>query len=261
VARLDLHAAALHVAKAGKVDFGHDRTRTVGASEIGLCAKRIAARKQGEKPDAEVIDDPGFAVRGDQIETHWAVPVLTNAIEKVGGELRWAGQDNQTTIEWKKKYASCTPDGLFTNVPRDWLAGLGVKKCSSEVLSEIKSIDPRISPDRLPKAGHPEQAHYGLGLVRNATDYRPDFALLTYWNCSKYTEIAPLVIPFNEAFFEKQLSRAKRIITTPWKTLPSEGKLKGSKECKNCEFALKCLGKRYAHSSDTRAPAKTIINL
>lgn len=261
MARLDLGSACLAVAKAGKVDFDHDRSRTVGASEIGRCIKAVAAKKQGVAADPEYVDDPGFAVRGNLIEDAWAVPVLSKAIEAVGGALRWAGQANQTTIEWKSKFASCTPDGVFTGVPRDWLAALGVKKCSSEVLSEVKSIDPRIAPDRLPKEGHPEQTHYGIGLVRHATDYQPDYGLLTYWNCSKLTDRFPLVVKFNPDYFAKQLARAKRCITTPWKKLPAEGKLLGGKQCGMCEIQMQCLGKRSTRSPDMRVPKSTLITL
>lgn len=259
--RLDLQTACLAVAKAGKTDFAHDRSQTVGASEIGRCIKAVAAKKQGVKADDEYVDDPGFAVRGNLIEDQWAVPVLRKAIESVGGELLWAGQENQTTVEWKKKHASCTPDGIFIKVPRDWLAGLGIRKTSATVLSEIKSIDPRISPDKLPKAGHAEQAHYGMGLVRAATEYQPDVALLTYWNCSKLTDKFALAIPFSADYFTKQLARAKRCITTPWKKLPAEGKLRGGKECGMCEFQLPCTGKRSTRSPDSRVPKSSVITL
>lgn len=261
MARLDIKTACLAVAKAGKVDFDHDRSQTVGASEIGRCIKAVAAKKQGVEPDAEHVDDPGFAVRGNIIEDQWAVPVLRASIEAVGGKLEWAGQAQQTTVEWTKKHASCTPDGVFTGVPRDWLAGLGVKKCSPEVLSEVKSISEFIHAELLPKPGHPEQAHYGMGLVRAATDYQPEFALLTYWNCSQLTRNWPLVIPFNADYFAKQLARAKRCITTPWKKLPAEGKIRGGKECKYCEFQLSCTGKRSTRAPDTRVPKSNVINL
>lgn len=259
--RLDLQTAGLAVAKAGKVDFDHDRSQTVGASEIGRCIKAVAAKKQGVEPDKEHTDDPGFAVRGNIIEDQWAVPVLRSAIEAVGGSLIWAGQAEQTTVEWTKKHASCTPDGLFLDVPRDWLAGLGVKRCSTAVLSEVKSISEFIHAGLLPKAGHAEQAHYGMGLVREATEYKPDFALLTYWNCSQLTRNWPIAVPFNGEYFKKQLARAKRCITTPWKKLPAEGKLRGGKECKYCEFQLSCTGKRSKRSPDSHVLKSSIVTL
>jgi hypothetical protein len=218
-------------------------------------------KKQGEEPDPDYVDDPGFAVRGNLIEDGWAAPVLRKAAEAAGGELLWSGQEDQRTIEWKKKYASCTPDGLFVGMPRDWLAAYGVKKCSPEVLNEIKSIDPRIAPDRLPKEGHAEQAHYGIGLVRAEGQYKPQYALLSYFNCSKLTDWWPLVIEFNETYFEKQLGRAKKIITTPWKKLPAEGAILGKKQCAMCEFAMKCQGKRSTRSPDNRVPKQSLIKL
>lgn len=259
--RLDLHAAALAHAHESKTGFEHDRSKTVGASEIGRCIRAVAMKKQGVKPDTDHVDDPGFATRGNLIEDGWAAPVLARAAEAAGAKLLWSGQENQTSIVWEKKYASCTPDGLFVGVPRDWLAGLGVKKCSPHVLAEIKSIDPRVSPDRLPKDGHPEQAHFGMGLVRAATEYKPEFALLYYVNCSKLTDQYPLVIAFNESYFARQLARAKKAVTTPWKTLVAEGKIGGGKQCKYCEFQRTCLGKRSSVSADSRVPKTTIINL
>lgn len=259
--RLDLSWASHDYAKVSKTEFAHDRSKTVGASEIAQCARKIAMKKQGVAQDEDHVDDPGFAVRGNIIEDHWAVPVLKHAIEKVGGKLLWATQGEQTTFEWKKKHASCTPDGMFTGVPRDWLAACGVKKCSPELVSEIKSIDPRIAPDKLPKAGHAEQAHFGVGMIRAATDYKPEYALLTYWNCSKLTDHWPLVIKFNEAYFERQLVKAKKIITTPWKKLPAEGKIAGGYQCGMCEFQRTCLGKRSTRSPDVRVPKSTLIEL
>lgn len=262
MARIDVNAAALATAKKGYTGFAHDRSQTVGASEIAGCIKKTGMKKQGVKPDADYVDDPGFAVRGNLIEDHWAVPVLTKAVEASGGQMLWAGQANQTTVEWKKRYASCTPDGLFVDVPPDWLAGLGVKKCGSSVLSEIKSIDPRIAPDRLPKEGHAEQAHYGMGLVRAATDYKPEYALLTYWNCSKLTDHWPLVVKYNDEYFQRQLARAKKAITTPWQKLIPEGRaLKAGKPCSMCEYAIQCQGKRATRSPDKRQPPVTLIDL
>ncbi len=257
--RLDLRTAALHVAKQSYTGFSHDRSLTVGASEIGRCIKAVGMKKQGVKPDADHVDDPGFAMRGNILEDSWLVPSLERVAETAGAELHWAGQANQTSFTWEKKYASCTPDGLLTGVPKDFLAGLGVKKCTKDVLVELKSIDPRIAPDTLPKEGHGEQAHYGMGIVRAATEYKPDFALLLYVNCSKVTDMWPLAIQFNDEYFKRQLARAKRAVTTPWKTLPAEGKIGGGKQCRYCEFQRSCTGKRLASSSDTRVPKKSLI--
>lgn len=261
MARLDLIGAAHNWAKASQNAFGHDRSLTVGASEIGRCIKAVAMKKQGVKPDPDHVDDPGFAVRGNIIEDRWAVPVLERAAKKAKAKLLWAGQENQTSFVWEKKYASCTPDGLFVGVPRDWMAGLGVKACSSDVLAEIKSIDPRIAPDKLPRAGHAEQAHYGMGIVRAATEYKPDLALLLYVNCSKLTDMFSLAVRFNADVFARQLERAKRAVTKPWKTLVAEGKVKGSKQCSTCEFQRTCLGKRSTRSPDNRVPKSTLIEL
>ncbi len=259
MARLDLHTSALAVAKAAHTGFGHDRSQTVGASEIGRCIKAVGMKKQGVKPDKDHVDDPGFAQRGNILEDQWAVPVLQDVADAAKAELLWAGQSNQTSFEWKKRYASCTPDGLLVGAPKDFLAGLGVKKTSPHVLCEIKSIDPRIAPDKLPKGGHAEQAHYGMGIVRAATEYQPEYALLLYVNCSKLTDMWPMAIEFNQPYFDRQLVRAKKAVTTDWKKLPAEGKIGGGSQCSMCEFQRSCQGKRSTRSPDTRKPKSTLI--
>lgn len=257
--RLDLTKAALEAARKSDTGFDHDRTKTVGASEIGGCIKQTAMKKQGVKPDPDHVDDPGFAMRGNIIEDNWALPVLQHVASDAKAELLWAGQADQETFIWDKKYASCTPDGLLSGVPKTFLSGLGVKRSSKDVLCEIKSIDPRISPDNLPKGGHAEQAHYGMGIVRAMGEHRPDYALLLYFNCSKLTDMWPFVVAFNEDYFRLQLRRAKKAITTPWQKLPAEGKLMSGKPCQYCAFQRTCTGTRKAYSGDSRVPKTTLI--
>ena len=53
----------------------HDRSQTVGGSEIGMCMRHIAFRKMGAPEDEGYENKLGFAARGKNIED-WVVTAL-----------------------------------------------------------------------------------------------------------------------------------------------------------------------------------------
>ena len=94
-----------YVAKTAKV-WKHDRTKTIGASEIGQCARRMFYLKTKQKPDDDYIDDWGARVRGTVFEDSFWAPAMK---AKYGKKLLFAGKEQKT---FEDGHLSATPDGL-----------------------------------------------------------------------------------------------------------------------------------------------------
>lgn len=226
--------------------FEHDRSLTVGASEIEKCARATAYKKAQTQYDDGYVESLGYAHRGNILEDSWFAPLATAWYAGMGAKLLHAGQKDQISIVAEEANASATPDGIAVKVPANALRDLkgGDAFKGGELLNEFKSIDPNVNVTRLPRPWHAGQVNYGAGLVRAATDYRPTHALLWYGNCSDVTKINRFVIPFSKAKFKQQLERAALIMKARKKPeqLAPEGKINGGKECENCPFSMRCLG-------------------
>lgn len=218
-----------------KEKFSHDRTKTVGASEIGLCARRVYWAKNGQPADAEYDDTYGAALRGNLIEEHFWVPAM---IKKFRRKLLFAGK-KQKTIE--DGYLSATPDGIIVDIPRNALAYLGVPDTKADCLVvECKSIDPRVDLSK-EKEEHTFQVQAQLGLIRKCTPYKPEYAVISYTDASFLHEIDEYAVKFDEDVFAQAESRAAHILTaTHPEELPPEGWIGGGKECDYCPFAVTC---------------------
>lgn len=220
--------------------FATKRELTVGASEIGYCARKVAFKKSGAKRDEGFKDDLGYIARGNVCEDNFIAPLVTRLVTEIGGDLLWAGQENQSTIVHEKRFISATPDGLAINVHKNALKEFGVKDCGGCFLLEFKTIGERFTVSKLPKAPHTAQVNFGLGMVRWATEHKPDYGLLLYFNAGCYTIVHPFIVEFDADLFEKQKARAKRMMTTDPFNLPTEGRMLGGFECKYCEYAKLC---------------------
>jgi hypothetical protein len=103
-----------------------DRENTVGASEIGQCARKVffgknaGDRVYGAVSDEDYTDPWGAALRGRLFEDHFWVPALR---ARHGDKLLFAGAQQRTLISG---FLSATPDGLLIDQPRDALAALGI---------------------------------------------------------------------------------------------------------------------------------------
>lgn len=224
--------------------FAHDRSKTVGASEIGQCARKIAYEKQlgPEEYDEEYQPDLGFAERGNVMEDGYLAPLARYIISKAGGELLYSGQEDQISVVAEEVRASATPDGLAVNMPEDALASFNIPKCTSELLVELKSIDPRFDTYKLPKPEHQAQVNFATGLMRAATDYQPEAGLLIYADASNYSKVHPFPVRYSKMLFKSQLNRVDIIMDRDPDTISPEGKLQGGKQCYTCPFAKRCLG-------------------
>jgi len=170
-----------HVAQNPKI-WAHDRDLTVGASEIGQCARKTWFAKNDTPADPDHIDRYGAKLRGDLIEAHYWEPGIRAQLPD-GVELMFAGREQKTLVDG---YLSATSDGLLVGLPRDCLRWLGVDDLGGDCLVvECKSIDPRVDL-REAKAEHAFQVHCQMGLIRLCSEHEPSYALISYtdaWLC------------------------------------------------------------------------------
>lgn len=228
--------ADAYVAATPKV-WSHDRSTTVGASEIFQCQRKIAFIKTGTPADPDHQDRYGARIRGDLIEQHFWVPALRSQLP-AGVQLLFAGAEQRTLVDG---YLSATSDGLLVGVAQDCLAHLGVADLGSDTLVvECKSIDPRVSLKEA-KAEHSGQTQVQMGLLRHCTPYRPEYALISYADASFLDNIVEFAVRFDPGVYEAARQRANRIMLADDPTeMPPEGKIVGGHECRTCAFKSRC---------------------
>lgn len=268
VGSLSLDQACASYAAELRTAFSHDRRKTVGSSEIGKCARQIAYGKLGLVPDEDQPSDTGFTVRGNIMEDYWSAPLLRHWAEKAGGQVLYSGQANQISLVGKNVPLSSTPDGLCINMPRDILAydktfAFNVPDIgpSRAIVTEIKSIDPRYNQAKLPKVPHIPQTMAQLGLIRLATEWKPDWGFVFYSDASDYFRLKAFPVQYDEKSFKSLVKRADAILKCddPNK-MPPEGKMKGGGDCAECPWARQCLGyKPYVADDDPKAPTKAQV--
>jgi hypothetical protein len=232
---------------------GHDRGNTVGASEIGLCARRTWFVKNEVPHDPGFVERYGALERGNVIEQHWVVPAL-RAFIQYPVELLYAGNDQRTLVDG---YLSATSDALIVNAPRDCLAWLGIPDIGpSECLGiEIKSIDPRVSVKEA-KAAHEYQVHVQMGLLRGCTNDAPDYTLIAYVDASFLDEVTEFAVKYDPAIYQAAQDRARQIMTAPHAlSLRPEGKMAGGRECGYCPWASLCAHVTVSNMPPDEKPA------
>jgi hypothetical protein len=219
----------------------HRRASTVGASEIGQCIRKIFYAKNADDPvyairrDADYVDGWGAQVRGATFERAFWVPALR---AKYGDHLKFAG-DEQRGFE--NGFLSATPDALLTEAPTNILAELGVPDIKSDcLLLEGKTADPRIKLDG-PKPEHAFQTIVQLGLVRETTQFAPEYAVISYADASFWSEITEFAVKFDPDIYATAKRRAAKVMTAhDASELPPEGWIAGGHECQYCPFVKAC---------------------
>jgi hypothetical protein len=228
----------LHTYAAGlKKTWQHDRLNTVGASEIGQCLRKTWFGKWEVVPDPGYVDRFGAKLRGNLIEDHYWVPGLRASLPE-GMELLYAGEDQQTLVDG---YLSATTDGVLTGVPRDALAWMGVPDIKSDCVNlDCKSIDPRVEL-RIEKPEHSFQVQAQMGLIRFATEYQPEYSILSYVDASFLDDIKEFAVAFDPAVYQAAKDRARLIMTAEHALeLSAEGKITGGGECRYCPWSSHC---------------------
>lgn len=231
-----------YTAYAAKLEtiFQHDRTKTVGASEIGQCARKVFwIKKHGTKAGAPIDEgfehDWGARVRGTIMEAHFWEPALR---DKYGDKLLFAGKEQRTL---QTGYLSGTPDGMLVDQPYDLLKHLGVRNIKTDcVMVEGKTIDPRTNLVEAKEQNY-FQTQVQMGLTRELTPYQPHYNLLTYTDASFYSEVLEFPIEFDLPVYEAAKQRAKDIITGKHgRDFKPEGWIAGGKECRFCPYTKAC---------------------
>lgn len=216
-------------------EWKYDRNKSLGASEVFTCMRKCFFKKFGYEPDDDYEADWGAARRGDVIENHVAVPAV-QAILPEGAELLMAGEEQETI---KLGRLSATPDGLVVGAPRDALSQLGIRdNLTGDFVVEFKSFDPRAAI-KAAKPVHIGQTQVQMGLIHEDTEYRPEYAVIIYFNASMLSDIRCFVVKRDPEVYEAAKVRAVKVYTTkdPKELLP-EGKING--DCRLCEFTEEC---------------------
>lgn len=300
MASIDIQASVKEFMKERKKAFSHERGKTIGASEIGMCARNVGYRKSATPVDATYDENAlGAAARGDIMEDGWSAPLLRNAVAKIGGELIWAGQDNQMSLVNADAWVSATPDGLAINVPWDCLAKYGVPQIYDVadvaaspqqqvdcIVVEFKSYDPRTNVEKLPKIQHVDQVNMQMGLIRTTefvdangevTEYAPSYAMIVYTDASDYMKMQVAIVKYDHKGYLGQLSRAQHIMKAAGWTMTKngphfnpenvkgvellrpEGKIGGGAECRYCAYSKRCLGYSALVPKVAQLPPKKVV--
>jgi hypothetical protein len=219
-----------------------DRANTVGASDVGRCARQAFYLKNEGDPDYGAPRNPDFAeswgatMRGRIFEDCFWVPALRACY---GERLLFAGEQQET---FALGFLSATPDALTVGLASDALAPLGVADIGGDgsLVLECKTIDPRAKLDG-PRLEHVFQAQVQLGLLHALTSHRPEYALLSYTDASFWNVVYEFPICRDPQIFETAKRRAGEILTAcSAEELKPEGWIAGGRECELCPYSRAC---------------------
>jgi hypothetical protein len=239
---LDFGAIFAEFVEATKKDWGTSREWTVGASEVFDCERKVWFAKKGfgaGYSKDEDGDNWGAATRGNIMETHYIVPAILNHLPD-GAKLLFAGEEQASL---KLGPNSATPDGLITGLKRDALKDYGVPDLGSDdacVVIEFKTIDPRVSL-RDAREKNIGQAQVQMGMFRELTEYKPDYAIVLYVDASFFDKIKVFAFKFEPYIWEVAKKRAAHIFKADKaEEMTPEGMI-DKKSCEHCEWSQACL--------------------
>lgn len=221
----------------------HDRSKSLGASEVFGCLRKAWFSKHNYAKDADASTSWGALRRGDIIEEHFAEPGMRWYLEThfsgTKTRLIYGGKKQRTLID-EANHVSATPDGIVIDAPDDALEQYGIPSLGGTgcFMFEIKSVDPRVNL-REEKSIHRGQTMVQMGLVRAKTRYKPNYAVILYVDASFLDDINVFVIPFDERTWEAAKIRSNTVFaeTDPAAIMP-EGKIDGA--CQYCPFKSAC---------------------
>jgi hypothetical protein len=252
-----------YAATVGRVFEG--REHTVGASDVGQCARKVFWVKMGDDEvygatrDVDYVDGWGARTRGSTFENEIWLPAMRR---RFGDNLLYAGSEQRTLTAG---LLSATSDGLLVKQPRNLLADLGVPDigASRGVVVECKTIDPRARLDAA-KLEHTFQVQIQLGLLHEVTTHRPEFAVISYTDASFWDETTEFVVVRDPRIYAHAKTRAQRIMLAKTAVeLPPEGWIAGGAECRYCPFTRACGRERTAVPgiSDTVADPQFVAEM
>lgn len=242
---------------ANQKEWVHDRTTTVGASEVFDCWRSTFFKKRApEMADAAEEQDPewGHAERGNLIENEYVVPTLRTMFGE--DSCLFMGEQQRTLVDGR---LSATPDGLVIEQSSDALAEYGVEDIGSagELATEVKTFggefaapkkkvvaDPKDETKNVTryeaKPKHVGQVNVQLGMFRRKTNYQPDYGVVLYVNPVNLKDIRPAVVKYDENVYKRAKERAEAVFD-PNKTakdFPAEGLITNG--CQYCAFVDAC---------------------
>jgi hypothetical protein len=219
-------------------NWSHERSNTIGASEVGQCSRKVYWLKAENDPHHRVERDPeyteswGARMRGSVFEDHFWEPAMRAMF---GIRLRYAGREQRTFV---KDFLSATPDGLIVALNEKEKQEIGTSADSANV--ECKTSDPRTNLTEA-KPVNVFQTQVQMGLVREMTEFKPTHSILSYTDASFWSDVKEFVIEFNPAIYEVAKERATMIMTaTSGAELKPEGWIAGGRECNYCPFTKPC---------------------
>lgn len=252
-----------HIASNQKT-WKQDRRLTVGASECFGCIRKTWFTKRGDEfgvqPDPSYEESWGAMERGNIIENHYVVPALEEGLKRRGLKLIMAGDGQDTILDG---IHSATLDGLIITedgsfLPTDFLDYYGIGPDlfidQDSVVVEMKSFDPRLTLQH-EKAVHRGQTQMQMGLIRDQTEYKPNFAVLVYVNASWLDDIRIFIIPFDESEYHIGRERNEKVfgVDDPGLFAP-EGKIDDM--CQYCKFQDACNEVTQKRVPSARPPLK-----
>ena len=211
--------------KAGADGGTHDRGLSLGASEAFICLRRAAYLKH---PEWDVQVDPqywGYANRGHQVEA-FVTAAIRESLES-GEKLLYAGRSQRTFVH-PLLPISATPDGLYVPNKED------------RVYLEIKSVDPRTSPHKLPKDEHVLQAKSGMEILATVDPARaPTRGVLLYVDSSSLRVVKEIPLERDAGTMEAHARRARQAFEAK---NPLEVQAEGvfDRQCRHCPYKKVC---------------------
>jgi len=204
-----------------------DRTGTIGASEIGRCARMLSHSRAGTKPDFD-YESSGFAERGHWMEKWWVARLRESAI---GHKIKHAG-NHQKTLHYGP--ISATPDAIFNGA----------------YTADCKSFDPRLH--NLPKDEHVMQVRLTAKIAQQKGLISDNGGgLLNYVNASDYGDIREFPVAlYSDEELQSLIKRAHNILSSEPNALPREGWISGGKECSTCPFKTACIGEKIEERNE-----------
>lgn len=232
--------------EANQKKWVHDRSSTLGASEVFDCLRKGWFEKRGKEfgheADEDYDEDWGAMTRGNLIENHHVVPAVRDHMPK-GMDMLFTGDDQVTLVLDRN---SATPDGLITGLPLN--SAVRIKGGNQDILIEnirsdcltfeIKSIDPRATLHE-ERAKHHGQTQVQLGLFNDKTKHKPQYAVILYIDASFLSKVTPFVIEYDPKIYAEARLRAADVWATDDVTeIMPEGRFSGS--CQYCKWRRAC---------------------
>ena len=190
----------------------------------------------GVTRDADYVDSWGARLRGSSFEKRSGCRRCKRASEAT------CAMPVANRKLWSRGSLSSTPDGFLINQPHDALAEFGIADIGAEaaIVVEAKTIDPRARLDDA-KPEHSYQTRTQLGLFREVTSHRPDYAVISYSDASFWNETTEFAVKFDPQVFANAKHRAAAIMLAARAAdLKPEGWISGGRECEYCPFTRAC---------------------